>query len=180
MQATKSLILKAVADAQKSVAARPFKAPQTEPEAKPILPALFTRSYRERHQVAANTNTASTERPTFVIKQEQGMDCAELEDQEMEDLEEAIVEDSSEQMERSIIPSLPAEHRKVQTRFVVTLDGADPSLTQLFDRDFGEEEVEMAEPTVKETERRPVKSRLFRRRSTGKYKSNKCPCCIRH
>lgn len=162
IQATKSLILKAVADAQKSVASQPLKV--VEPESKP--PGLFTRRYREK--------IMNREKVAITIKNSSGIPQAPEESSMDVDVEQYVEKD--ENIDQIIdnnnqpIDEPGVENRVIQTRFIVTLEGAQSFMSQRFEDDDddaqnNEDTVEMTEP--KETERKPVKSRLYRRRSTG-------------
>lgn len=178
MQATNSLILKAVAEAQKSVITCPPKV--VEPESKP-LPALFTRKYREKN---LNTETVAvtisnsnikqvTDEPDMEIDDEQlvGKEVYRVEAERPDFIHTAIEgpqESSGVSKERSESPIYShVIDQTVETRFIVTLDGAHPQMSRCFDEDLNDEdETEMTE--LDDTGRKPLKSRLFRRRSTGK------------
>lgn len=168
MQATNSLILKAVAEAQKSVISCPPKAP--EPEAKPI-PELFTRKYREKRSnptvVAVtidNPSAISHEIDTTDVRHRIGNKISPIQMESSSEMTNmSLAEDSGEPMESS---DSPVQTRVVQTRFIVTLDGAQPEITRCFDETSNDyDETELAE--LNDAEHTPVKSRLFRRRSTG-------------
>lgn len=164
IQATKSLILKAVADAQKSVAAQPPKA-VVEPETK--LSGLFTRRYREKMMNREKVDI--TIRNSSAIphaSDESTMDVDAEQYVEKDESIEQITDNNNQQIEQVDAPDV--ENRVIQTRFIVTLEGAQSFMSRRFDDDDAmnnEDTVEMTEP--KETERKPVKSRLYRRRSTG-------------
>lgn len=179
MQATNSLILKAVAEAQKSVITCPPKV--VEPESKP-LPALFTRKYREKNLnietvavTISNSNVRQlTDEPNMEIDDQQfvGKEINRAETERPDFTHNEIdepEENSVDPMEES--PSPVFSHivdQTVETRFIVTLDGAHPQMSRCFDEDLNDEdETEMTE--LDDAGRKPLKSRLFRRRSTGKY-----------
>jgi len=156
--------LKAVAEAQKSIATRPSKAPEVEPEPKP---ALFTRKFRERNQSATTvTNPIPNTQSQRIFKQEDDVEMEEME------VEEQFVHDNSPQPQiPDIYVPLAAQTERMETRFVVTLDGAHPMMSRMYEDGANVEdyEEEMEEPVMNaELSRKPVKSRLFRRRSTGK------------
>lgn len=178
MQATNSLILKAVAEAQKSVISCPPKA--MEPEPKP-LPALFTRKYREKNLnvqtmavTISNSHISPLIKPTMEIDAQRNVEL-ETNQQDIQSLDivhtekEVPDESSNEPMET---PDSPIHsqtiNQKIETRFIVTLDGAHPQMSQCYDEELNDDdETEMTD--LNDSERKPVKSRLFRRRSTGKY-----------
>ena len=154
--------MKAVADAQKSVASQPPKV--VEPESKPS--GLFTRRYREK--------IMNREKVAITIKNSSGIPQAPEESSMDVDAEQYVEKD--ENIDRIIdnnnqpIDEPGVENRVIHTRFIVTLEGAQSFMSQRFEDDDddalnNEDTVEMTES--KETERKPVKSRLYRRRSTG-------------
>ena len=172
MQATNSLILKAVAEAQKSVISHPPKV--AEPEVK-SPPALFTRKYREKN-LNAQTVAVTTSNPTV---------CQVFDDSAMEvDLQQSAIvigkdrdimepketilnnaevpEESSYEPMESPIDS-PFDNQTIETRFIVTLYGVNSLMSRCFDEDLNDDDVS----EMKDIERKPVKTRLFRRRSTG-------------
>lgn len=176
MQATNSLILKAVAEAQKSVITCPPKAP--EPEPKPI-PELFTRRYREKHPdletvavTIANPALNHERDATDVRHLLRNRNSPVKKEPVAEGVETTVtspVEEAAEPMEysSSSIPSPVHSSQVVQTRFIVTLDGARPEITRCYDETSNDyDDVEIAD--LPDAEHIPVKSRLFRRRSTGK------------
>lgn len=167
IQATKSLILKAVADAQKSVTAHPPKV--VEPENQSSGP-IFTRGYRER--LMNREKVAITIRNSSVVpykSEESSMMEVDTDPRVNNDENITHAETASnyvEQLEQVEIPDV--EPRVIKTRFIVTLEGANSFMSQRFEDAANEDAMdasEMVEP--KEDERKPVKSRLYRRRSTG-------------
>jgi hypothetical protein len=174
MQATNCLILKAVAEAQKSVISHPHKV--TEPETK-SLPALFTRKYREKNlnpqtvavhatnstvcQVSDDSTMEVDSQPSATIVKNTDLDI--MEPQETILTEEEVPDESScEQMEGPA--DSPFDNQTIETRFIVTLDGVNSLMSRCFDEDLNDDDA----TEMKDTERKPVKTRLFRRRSTGK------------
>ncbi|XP_046645114.1 zinc finger CCCH domain-containing protein 14-like [Daphnia pulicaria] len=173
MQATSCLILKAVAEAQKSVISHPPKV--TEPETK-SLPALFTRKYREKNlnpqTLAVNTTNSTVcqvsddsamevdSQPSAAIVKD--TDLAIMEPQETVLTKVEVPDESSyEQMESPV--DSPLDIQTIETRFIVTLDGVNSLMSRCFDEDLNDDDA----TEMKDTERKPVKTRLFRRRSTG-------------
>jgi hypothetical protein len=173
MQATNCLILKAVAEAQKSVISHPPKV--TEPETK-SLPALFTRKYREKNlnpqTLAVNTTNSTVcqvsddsamevdSQPSAAIVED--TDLAIMEPQETVLTKVEVPDESSyEQMESPV--DSPLDIQTIETRFIVTLDGVNSLMSRCFDEDLNDDDA----TEMKDTERKPVKTRLFRRRSTG-------------
>lgn len=170
MQATNSLILKAVADAQKSVITHPPKI--TEPELK-SPPALFTRKYREKN---LNTEIVAVTITNSSIRQPSDEPSMEIDDQHRSSRDIGHVEMESDETIHTLteVPETmespiesPFESQPIETRFIVTLDGANSLMSRRFDEDLNDDESgEMDE--LQDSERKPVKSRLFRRHSTGK------------
>ena len=161
MQATKSLVLKAMADAQKSVALNPPRIYEPEKKDKPTV-ELFTRKYRQKnenvvHQPASvsfpNVPETSMEVDTVVQVQE-----------EMEPADSFVeqIYDTAEEVSNA-----------VQTRFIVTLDGFHMNLKKNYNGDLEEEhEDEALQSSIVRTQGSNVKSRLYRRRSTGNERKN--------
>lgn len=189
LQATKSLVLKAVADAQKSVAAAPKVAavvaaaavpePASTAEKPPM--ALFTRRYREQNlangAVVSNAPTSAEANVTFAAAEptpepaEAEEVLVEVEEEVEENSEEAVVEEEEEFLEQPLGSPEEEEQEEVETRFIVTLDGFHLDVDELMgDGDDGEEEDMKEEINQRYTEPATpsnVKSRLYRRRSTG-------------
>lgn len=177
MQATNCLILKAVADAQKSVVSHPTKV--TEPENR-SLPALFTRKYREKNltaeSVAVTIKNHTGDKPSDESTMEIDIQPTEMivKDAEIANMEAEETADpqndatdvgSYEPMESPLQSQF--DNQTIETRFIVTLDGVHSLMSRCFDEDMNDDDA--TETTeVQDTERKPVKSRLFRRRSTGK------------
>lgn len=172
MQAPNSLILKAVAEAQKSVIAHPPKNPEPEPKSPP---ALFTRKYREKnfdaHKMAVTITNSTIDRVPNLsyMKNEQhrvdeGHSCSETKTTQSIDTEvpEGIPIESMESYAET-----PMFDQPVETRFIVTLDGVTSLMSGCFEEGMDEDD-EIDKTEVQDTDRKPVKSRLFRRRSTGK------------
>ncbi|KAI9562100.1 hypothetical protein GHT06_013064 [Daphnia sinensis] len=174
MQATNCLILKAVADAQKSVVSHPPKVMEHEIRSPP---ALFTRKYREkiRHaeSIAVTIKSPAVGKPSSESTMEidvqppekitNGDELASMEAEETTVPQNDVSDLGSYEPIESPIQS---ENQTIETRFIVTLDGVDSLMGRCFDEDMNDDDAtEMAE--VQDTERKPVKSRLFRRRSTG-------------
>ena len=141
MQATNSLILKAVADAQKSVINHPPKI--TEPEIKSPS-ALFTRKYREK---GLNTETVAITITNSSVRQhndESSMDIdhhtsrnvghTEMESDEMIHTLTEVPEPMGSQVELSF------DAQPIETRFIVTLDGAHSLMSQRFEEELNEDE----------------------------------------
>ena len=179
MQATNSLILKAVADAQKSVINHPPKI--TEPEIKSPS-ALFTRKYREK---GLNTETVAITITNSSVRQhndESSMDIdhhtsrnvghTEMESDEMIHTLTEVPEPMGSQVELSF------DAQPIETRFIVTLDGAHSLMSQRFEEELNEDETAEMDELKDSSERKPVKSRLFRRHSTGKIVFARLIRCI--
>lgn len=173
MQASKSLILKAVADAQKSISAHPPKVVQLE---KNPLPALFTRKFRDnqlspRKVVPVAPKIKETVAPSeldpevFIVESSTRKD----ENQVMSDDVTATASQMDIASSHEIVPKqtalIPYEERSIEPRFIVTLDGAHSLFEHHTDERSIDDEDGISEGVV--TERKPVKLRLFRRRSTG-------------
>lgn len=176
MQATNCLILKAVADAQKSVVSHPTKVTEHEIRSPP---ALFTRKYREKirnsESVAVTIKNPAVGKPSNESIMEidvqppgkiaNGDELASMEAEETADPQNDVSDLGPYEPMESPVQS-PLENQTIETRFIVTLDGVDSLMGRCFDEDMNDDDAtEMSE--VQDTERKPVKSRLFRRRSTG-------------
>lgn len=176
MQATNCLILKAVAEAQKSVISHPPKV--AEPEVK-SPPALFTRKYREKN-LNAQTVAVTTSNPTVckvfddsamdVDCQQSAIVIGKDTDRDIMEPKETILNNAEVPEEISYEPmespvDSPFDNQMFETRFIVTLDGVNSLMSRCFDEDLNDDDV----AEMKDIERKPVKTRLFRRRSTGNF-----------
>lgn len=171
LQPTKNLILKAVAEAQKSVIANPPKV--VEPEEKP-MPALYTRKYRER-QLKIKASISNSE---DVMQQLQDTNAMEVDEDDHgisglqipshQSIASTLLPgDDLEPYEEpdDAIVSQVVDEPQIEPRFIVTLDGAHSVLSRRFDNvPIEEDGVELHEAPA---EKKSVKSRLYRRRSTG-------------
>ena len=165
LQATKSLVLKAVAEAQKSVAANPPKNIDIPEKIPPV--ALFSRSYREKttnNSRLAVTVTNSPQAPMEV----DGSSSVVSEQKEWDEVKE-----DKEEME-STIPTSPES--SMETRFIVTLDGFHLNVDDESNPDIDEEDSMMEDGSIG-TQPLNIKSRLFRRRSTGNAFCNNSFSC---
>jgi hypothetical protein len=153
LQATKSLVLKAVAEAQKSVAANPPKNIDILEKKPPA--ALFSRSYREKTTISSRLAVTVTNSPQAPMEVD-GSSSVVSEQKEWDEDKEI-----KEEME-STIPTSPES--SVETRFIVTLDGFHLNVD---DESNPDEEDSMMEGRNIETQPLKIKSRLYRRRSTG-------------
>ena len=163
MQATKSLVLKAVADAQKSVASsRPkvvVEPKEEETEHKQPV-ALFTRRFRDKTVEKDNRLMETLPNPVEAPMELDSITC--------EQSVEKVEDEADDHYPLAYSPE--PESEPVETRFIVTLDGCHLNVEDKLDADFEEEEFVSDEDFV-QTSKTNVKSRLdrsYRRRSTGR------------
>ena len=155
LQATKSLVLKAVAEAQKSVAANPPKNIDI-PEKKPPV-ALFSRSYREKTTNNSRLAVTVTNSPQAAMEVD-GSSSVVIEQKEWDEVKEDKGEMES--------PTLNSPESSVETRFIVTLDGFHLNVDDESNAEVDEEDSMMEDRGIG-TQPLNIRSRLFRRRSTG-------------
>lgn len=185
MQANKSLILKAVAAAQKSVGL--YQPKTVEPKINP-RPELFTRKYRERKLVKPENDTVSSipNRGVAIIEDPpaknevdasfSAMDvdtCPEPTEVQCTGRSEI---DSPDRAESPVEVPSPT----IETRFIVTLDGVHSHLgnkfgNQMEEGDDDDDDIENFDVSHPRELKSDVKSRLSRRRlAESELKTQQC------
>ena len=163
LQANKSLVLKAVAEAQKSVSANPPKFLETEKKTE-----LFTRKYRENKP--NKTEILAVPMPKIQVRT---VECVETVKPEVdstleEEEEEENVSMKDSQTEEQMDVHCGTPERAIETRFIVTLDGVPSPWGKKFAKDLEGEDMDFSDTKDMGFSKSDLKSRLSRRRSTGK------------